>query len=152
MIWLPSPPPLKTEKERQLADRRGGGRGRLKTYDGEKAWSSINHSILSGFNCRGENITYEILIVMWKHFFWHPIWSYMVLYGSCLFVNAYEDRHYRINIVKQTTLIVIDVSAPPPPFTTSANSVITTFCAADFSLLNLPKGKSLGRSKPATNS
>jgi hypothetical protein len=26
------------------------------------------------------------------------------------------------------------------------------YCAADFSLLNLPKGKSLGRSKPATNS
>jgi hypothetical protein len=25
-------------------------------------------------------------------------------------------------------------------------------CAADFSLLNLPKGKSLGRSKPSTNS
>ncbi len=25
-------------------------------------------------------------------------------------------------------------------------------CAADFSLLNLPKGKSLGHSKPATNS
>jgi hypothetical protein len=25
-------------------------------------------------------------------------------------------------------------------------------CVADFSLLNLPKGKSLGRSKPATNS
>ncbi len=25
-------------------------------------------------------------------------------------------------------------------------------CAADFILLNLPKGKSLGRSKPATNS
>ncbi len=25
-------------------------------------------------------------------------------------------------------------------------------CAADFSLLNLPKGKSLGRSKPVTNS
>ncbi len=25
-------------------------------------------------------------------------------------------------------------------------------CAADFSLLNLPKGKSLGRSNPATNS
>jgi hypothetical protein len=25
-------------------------------------------------------------------------------------------------------------------------------CAADFSLLNLPKGKSLGLSKPATNS
>jgi hypothetical protein len=27
-----------------------------------------------------------------------------------------------------------------------------SFCAADFSLLNLPKGKSLVRSKPATNS
>jgi hypothetical protein len=26
------------------------------------------------------------------------------------------------------------------------------YCAADFSLLNLPKGKSLGHSKPATNS
>jgi hypothetical protein len=26
------------------------------------------------------------------------------------------------------------------------------YFAADFSLLNLPKGKSLGRSKPATNS
>ncbi len=26
------------------------------------------------------------------------------------------------------------------------------YCAADFSLLNLPKGKILGRSKPATNS
>ncbi len=29
---------------------------------------------------------------------------------------------------------------------------LTQPCAADFSLLNLPKGKSLGRSKPATNS
>ncbi len=29
---------------------------------------------------------------------------------------------------------------------------IIKFCAADFSLLNLPKGKSLGRSKPATSS
>jgi hypothetical protein len=30
--------------------------------------------------------------------------------------------------------------------------ILSTRCAADFSLLNLPKGKSLGRSKPATNS
>ena len=30
--------------------------------------------------------------------------------------------------------------------------VIDNDCAADFALLNLPKGKSLGRSKPATNS
>jgi hypothetical protein len=29
---------------------------------------------------------------------------------------------------------------------------ITVVPLADFSLLNLPKGKSLGRSKPATNS
>ena len=29
--------------------------------------------------------------------------------------------------------------------------VIQSFCAAGFALLNLPKGKSLGRSKPATN-
>ncbi len=37
------------------------------------------------------------------------------------------------------------------------NYVLSSFmgiciCAADFSLLNLPKGKSLGRSKPATSS
>ncbi len=30
--------------------------------------------------------------------------------------------------------------------------IFVYLCAADFSLLNLPKGKSLGRSKPATNS
>ncbi len=33
-----------------------------------------------------------------------------------------------------------------------AEEVRNRCCAADFSLLNLPKGKSLGRSKPATNS
>jgi hypothetical protein len=39
----------KTEKERQLADGRWGrGWGGAKSYDGEKAWSSINHSILPG--------------------------------------------------------------------------------------------------------
>ncbi len=37
----------------------------------------------------------------------------------------------------------------PPPFITISGLDI---CAADFSLLNLPKGKSLGRSKPATSS
>ncbi len=30
--------------------------------------------------------------------------------------------------------------------------VLVSNCAADFALLNLPKGKSLGRSKPATSS
>jgi hypothetical protein len=34
----------KTEKERQLADGRRGGRA--KSYDGEQAWSSLNNSIL----------------------------------------------------------------------------------------------------------
>jgi hypothetical protein len=39
-----------TEKKRRLADKREGvmsGRG-AKSYDGGKAWSSINHSMLSG--------------------------------------------------------------------------------------------------------
>jgi len=41
----------KTEKERKLADgRRGGGGGReAKSYDGENARSSINHSTLSEY-------------------------------------------------------------------------------------------------------
>jgi hypothetical protein len=34
---------------RQLADGRGGGGGAKSYDDGEKAWSSINHSILSTF-------------------------------------------------------------------------------------------------------
>jgi hypothetical protein len=32
------------------------------------------------------------------------------------------------------------------------SNVVFYDCAADFALLNLPKGKSLGRSKPATSS
>ncbi len=46
----------KIEKERQLADGRWGrSGGGAKSYDGEKAWSSINHSILSAYNaCRRE--------------------------------------------------------------------------------------------------
>jgi hypothetical protein len=39
---------MKTEKERKLADGMGGGGwGGAKKYDGEKAWSFINHYILS---------------------------------------------------------------------------------------------------------
>jgi hypothetical protein len=63
MIWLlPHPlPPLpsvsstapathrKTEKERQLSDGiEGWEGGGAKSYDDEKAWSSVNHSVLSG--------------------------------------------------------------------------------------------------------
>ncbi len=53
MIWTLSRqearPPTQTEKERQLADGRWGGRGgvRAKSYDSQKAWSSMNHTILS---------------------------------------------------------------------------------------------------------
>ncbi len=36
--------------------------------------------------------------------------------------------------------------------TEAAQFLEKDYCAADFSLLNLPKGKSLGHSKPATNS
>jgi hypothetical protein len=35
---------------------------------------------------------------------------------------------------------------------TKANKSFDNGCAAGFALLNLPKGKSLGRSKPETNS
>jgi hypothetical protein len=40
----------KTEKERQLADGKGGEEvgGGAKSYDGEKVWSSKNRSILRG--------------------------------------------------------------------------------------------------------
>jgi hypothetical protein len=40
----------RTEKERQLLDGRVGQRGgeEAKSHDGEKAWFSIIHSILSG--------------------------------------------------------------------------------------------------------
>ncbi len=61
MAPSPPPPPLgvpklhgpethrNTEKDRKLADVRGGGEDALgaKSYDCQKAWSSINHSILS---------------------------------------------------------------------------------------------------------
>ncbi len=36
--------------------------------------------------------------------------------------------------------------------TNNENFLHETICAAGFALLNLPKGKSLGRSKPATSS
>ncbi len=56
----------------------GGGRG-AKSYDGEKAWSSINHSILSGLNsspwlshesrfsffCKLTNIRYRRHMDLW---------------------------------------------------------------------------------------
>jgi hypothetical protein len=43
----------RTEQERQLAHGREGGGG-AKSYDGKKAWSSINYSILSA-------ISYQVL-------------------------------------------------------------------------------------------
>jgi hypothetical protein len=63
MIWLLTQPHSrqqaepathrKTEKQRQVADRRGGeGGGRVAESYGHKnkAWSSINHQILSGLH------------------------------------------------------------------------------------------------------
>jgi hypothetical protein len=44
---LPSISLTTTEKERQLADGRGGVGGETRSNDGEKAWFSITHSILS---------------------------------------------------------------------------------------------------------
>jgi hypothetical protein len=50
----------------------------------------------------------------------------------------------------------ISKKAWPPQKTTQNDGYVYIInmhvCAADFSLLNLPKGKSLGCSKPATNS
>jgi hypothetical protein len=47
-----------TQKEIQVPDGRGG-RGWTKSYDGKKAWSSINHSILSGiFPGRGGEVSF----------------------------------------------------------------------------------------------
>ncbi len=45
----PIPPPLPVWHWSSLMTRRvgGGGGGGAKSYDGEKAWSSVNHSILS---------------------------------------------------------------------------------------------------------
>jgi hypothetical protein len=60
------PPPTassthrKTEKERQLADGGGGGDwGGAKSYDGEKAWSSINNSIISIYLPTRRNVKYD---------------------------------------------------------------------------------------------
>jgi hypothetical protein len=38
-----------TKQDNLLHDGRGGGRG-AELYDTKKAWTSINHSILSGLN------------------------------------------------------------------------------------------------------
>ncbi len=56
--------------------------------------------------------------------------------------------------VSVTWLTLSSLPSPPGGETSTAYKVQYHFyyCAADFSLLNLPKGKSLGRSKPATSS
>ncbi len=51
-------------------------------------------------------------------------------------------------ILTSTLLLCFSV----PNFDTPSKAYKNGDCAADFSLLNLPKGKSLGRSKPAPNS
>jgi hypothetical protein len=68
MIWLLPPPPKlssvsvssaeKTEKHRQLADRRGGGGG-ANSYGGEKAWFSVIHLIISGVHPPSHLVIYK---------------------------------------------------------------------------------------------
>jgi hypothetical protein len=41
----------------------GGGRGGAKSYIGEKAWSSKNHSILSGYRTRQTSDSSGFLLV-----------------------------------------------------------------------------------------
>ncbi len=48
--------------------------------------------------------------------------------------------------------VISDPASPRRPSGSYLTQMKVNACAADFSLLNLPKGKSLGRSKPATNS
>ncbi len=52
VIWFGSPPTgdIQEEQEREATSLGGGGEkggGGAKSYDGDKAWSSINHSTLS---------------------------------------------------------------------------------------------------------
>jgi hypothetical protein len=63
--------------------------------------------------------------------------------------------HYRSLPTGPLCILLSVVFTPPPPQPPRqclAPTCHLSTCAADFSLLNLPKGKSLGRSKPATNS
>ncbi len=75
-------------------------------------------------------------------------------------------RVHRQNCIT-INFLTLDMGSPPasPRFDSCPDQVLLTIlysresqkyaknmCAADFSLLNLPKGKSLGRSKPATDS
>jgi hypothetical protein len=73
------------------------------------------------------------------------VWDSTPLYYSCLCVCRYLTEH------KEVELNMRDVWDSTPLYF-SCLCVCVGTCAADFSLLNLPKGKSLGRSKPATNS
>jgi hypothetical protein len=48
-----------------MAEGGGDGRG-AKSYDSEKAWPSVNHSILSG---GGEILVADITVLRWPKYF-----------------------------------------------------------------------------------
>ena len=61
-------------------------------------------------------------------------------------IHEMKPRHsawFSVKIRPKLTEYIINVSEL---------TIVNRFCAAGFALLNLPKGKSLGRSKPETNS
>ncbi len=64
------------------------------------------------------------------------------LFHNCRF-SKYQG--YKIKFKKITQVATAEISK-------IRESETNRVCAAGFALLNLPKGKSLGRSKPATNS
>ncbi len=84
MFWLP-PPPVSPEQISQpflcagrAYWRKKGGGGGAKPYNGEKAWSSLNHSIFSGSN--------RIAVTCWRKR------SQFIKDHSTLFVNYFMDQ------------------------------------------------------------
>ncbi len=103
VVWFASSPSLqlawpathrKTEKERQLADGRGGeGGGGAKSYESEEALSSINHSIFSEDSCLKlskrflhcfscKSVTYTVIQNMY--------WTYCIRTVQC---SLYASLH-----------------------------------------------------------
>jgi hypothetical protein len=70
-------------------------------------------------------------------------------------IELFLQTFTNVELVRQNW-IISKVTSPqiyfPMLYHCAKLSSLFKSCAADFSLLNLPKGKSLGRSKPATNS
>jgi hypothetical protein len=122
---LPSPPPVSKMSlcVSPVELILKGGEGEVaKSYDGEKAWPSIILYLLS-----------DLSVIILRGCKW-----------AAADVSINTPRH-------------VDRSTLHASYSKVGRENLTIlrdfcYCAADFSLLNLPKGKSLGRSKPATSS